>query len=93
MRPTGIVLHLPKPQLIPAVLGVSKTNMIEQLFFVGSVATLDEAITPGHAFLNQTVNPSAAFDRFGEAGFALRMSRVLHRKTHGVVRESDKKGG
>jgi hypothetical protein len=39
------------------------------------------------------VNSTARFDGFGKGGLSFGMSRVFHRKTHGIVGKSDKKGG
>lgn len=66
---------------------------MENFFFVSPVAALNKPVAPRLARRDQSVDTTAMFNRFGKPGLPFRMSRVLHRKAHGVIGEGDKKGG
>ena len=93
MWSTMIVMHFPESQIITAFLGVGKSERLKQLLVVCPMAALNEPILPGRALLAGSMNESQCSDGPLEGRKALRMSRVLHRKSHGVVGPDEKKGG
>ena len=93
MWSTMIVIHFPESQVIAAFLRVCKSERLKQLFIVCPMAALNDPILPGRALLAGSMNESQCSDGSLEGREALRMSRVLHRKSHGVVGPDEKKGG
>jgi len=93
MRTLTVVLHFPQPMLITTFFRRRESNLRKAFFVVRSIAPLNDPIAPRTRLSDQGMNSPGLFNRFGEAGFPLRMSRVFHRERHRIIRESYEKGG
>lgn len=91
--PVVIVFHFPKPELIFSVFRIPEANEVEQVFIVSPIGAFDEAIVPGFAFFDQSMDAAILLDPFGKLSFPVWMMRVFHGKTHGIIREGYEKGG
>lgn len=93
MRSLSVVIHFPQTVLISPMLRVMEALTRKALFIVGAIASLNNAILPRTAFLDQSVNAFACFYHLGKSCFAFRMSGIAHCEIHGVIGKSYEKGG
>ena len=93
MGPLSVVIHFPQTVLIAPMLRVMEALTRKALFIVGAIASLNNAILPRTAFVNQSVNTFACFYNLGKSCFAFRMSGIAHCEIHGVIGKSYEKGG
>ena len=93
MWPTMIIMHLPESQEVTALLRIDKSERSKQLLVVCPMATFNDSVLPGRAFLAGSMNEPQGSHGLLEGREALRMSGVFHRKRHGIVGPDEKKGG
>lgn len=93
MGPLSVVIHFPQSMLIPSMFRIMEALTRKAFFVVGAVASLDDAILPWAAFLDQSVNAFPRFHNLGKSCFAFGMSGIAHCEIHGVVGKSYEKGG
>ena len=93
MGPLRVVIHFPQPVLIAPMFRVLEALARKTFFVVSAIASLNNAILPRTAFLDQSVNAFSGFDNPGKSRFAFRMSGIAHCEIHGVVSKNYEKGG
>lgn len=88
-----IVMHLPESQEVTTFLRVGKSECLKQLFVICPVAAFDDPILPGGALPAGSMDEPQVSHSPLEGRDALRVSCVLHRKSHGIVGPDEEKGG
>lgn len=87
------VAHLEEAQLVSPLFRVAEAQGTEDLFVIGAVATLDDAVLPGGMSSAQAVFKAELVRGLLEGGSSLRVSGVLHGEVPGVVCPDEVKGG
>ena len=93
VRPSCVVFELPKFQPIFSFFRTDEPLPMEELFVVGAIASLDNAVLPGTARADGSMQQVQLQDRPFKGAFSFRMSAEFHREFQGIVGPDEKKGG